>query len=608
MVYEDQKAIRPDIPIHIVSNVNTRQASLEEQLSKQHGSTRKQQGRRGYAGASLDLGMTIDSAKTSSTSKSNNNRFLTRLQRRYENEKHHLQQSHHLNKDSDSNDQQPQRAMAEAEAYALLRKGTTTNTESTHKDGDGQNSDSNDDQLEKENSDVSGRDMFGFSTTRRRPAITMMKKVIQHDVSAQEDNKKVSNSGLKKRGRPPKRTANVDVLGTKDKRRRLERKTGRDNSILRGNNGDDDKDDSDDDEDDDKEQSHQQEGSLLDEAAGYERYFQDLHGSSKTSNNTMSKLPMLEPQEFQSILEAVPTKHGPELAKLTAHHEQHFPQWFFELQSGFNLVFYGFGSKRQLINKFAMQVMKDGPLIIANGFFPTITIKDIMTKILVGALEAPSLPGTLQEQLAMVVRYFKDEARGYKRLYLVVHNMDGMNLRNEHAQSALATLAESDNIHLVGSIDQINAGLLWDNVKSTRFNWLYHDASTFDNYLVETSFENTLLMGLSENGSARGVKHVLASLTSNGRGIFKVLAEYQLLEMEVNNLDRGTEQVGLSYHQYYENCREQFFVSTETGMRSQLTEFKDHKVMVTKRLADGTELLYMPLDKSTLMGIVENMD
>lgn len=625
-----------DIPIHIVSKVSSQQVLNEEHLAKQHGNSTKRPARRGYAGASLDLGLTIDATASKTSSKSKKQEFMTSLQQRYEKENQQPsqlqpreqaynlddEQTHQLASDQHST----QRAIAEAEAYAMSRNSNFSTSTSTlaasHTTVDGQDDDdSEDDQNEKENVDVSGRNIFGFSAKRNKSTMNMMKKVVNPDAQTLEDNSNSNdtrNPGPKKRNRSSKSTALAES-GKKrgsqqkqttleiDKRQRIERRMEIQRSNDEGNDDDQAHDSIDEEEESEDEQTGQQR-SLLDEASGYDRYFQDLHGSSKTSNNTLSKLPRLEPQEFQEILDAAPVKHGQELAKLIAHHEQHFPQWLFELQSGFNLIFYGYGSKRQLINKFAMEVMKDGPLIVVNGFFPTITIKDIMLKILVGALEATSIPGTLQEQVAMVRGYFTEETRGYKCLYLVVHNMDGINLRNENAQAALASLAEVSNIHLVGSIDQINAGLLWDNVKSARFNWIYHDATTFDDYLVETSFENTLLMGASENGGARGVQHVLASLTSNGRGIFRVLAEYQLLEMEVNNLDRGNEQVGLPYHQYYEKCREQFLVSTETGMRSQLTEFKDHKVMVTKRLADGTELLYMPLDKSTLMGIVETME
>ncbi|KAG1073129.1 hypothetical protein G6F42_025842 [Rhizopus arrhizus] len=170
-------------------------------------------------------------------------------------------------------------------------------------------------------------------------------------------------------------------------------------------------------------------------------------------------------------------------------------------------------------------------------------------------------------------------------------------------------LANASNIHLVASVDHINAGLLWDNVKATRFNWVWHDATTFDDYLVETSFENSLLVRTGELGGARGAKFVLDSLTSNARGVFKILAEHQLMEMGIQNMEgRGNESVGLTYSQYYQKCREGFFVSSDLALRTELTEFRDHKLISTKKNLDGTELFFIPLDQSTLVSIVEELN
>lgn len=47
-------------------------------------------------------------------------------------------------------------------------------------------------------------------------------------------------------------------------------------------------------------------------------------------------------------------------------------------------------------------------------------------------------------------------------------------------------------------VDGMEEWRLYDHVKPTRFNWIYHDATTFNDYLVGTSFENTLLMGANE--------------------------------------------------------------------------------------------------------------
>lgn len=45
------------------------------------------------------------------------------------------------------------------------------------------------------------------------------------------------------------------------------------------------------------------------------------------------------------------------------------------------------------------------------------------------------------------------------RVYLLIHNIDGPMLRGEKTQSALGQLASLPNIHLVATLDHINAPL-----------------------------------------------------------------------------------------------------------------------------------------------------
>ncbi|KAI8981488.1 origin recognition complex subunit 2-domain-containing protein [Pilobolus umbonatus] len=347
---------------------------------------------------------------------------------------------------------------------------------------------------------------------------------------------------------------------------------------------------------------------MFNDVDGYEQYFQGSRSKAKTSNNTLSTLDAIEPQEFYELLKQSPAKHKDEIDTLIAMHKQHFPQWYFELHSGFNLLFYGYGSKRNLLNEFAQSTLVNGPLIIVNGFFPPLSIKDILLKITAGALEVAAPTGQIQDHVSYICNYFSRDDREYESLYLVIHNVDGPNLRNERTQNILCSLASAPNIHLVASVDNINAAYLFNNVTATRYNWIWHDVTTFENYLVETSYENTLLMKSGEFGTSRGIQYVLASLTSNARGVFKILAEHQLAEMELNNMEgKGNESVGLSYNQYYQQCRQGFFVSSDLALRSELTEFKDHKIISIKKTVDGTEIFFIPLDKNTLLNIIETM-
>lgn len=474
------------------------------------------------------------------------------------------------------------------------------------------------DEEDKESVDVSGRSMFGFRKMTKKS--TMIQKAIQasQDIEMEEEEEEEEENEVEeddtrrrssRRAKPSTKRKQLEEQKTKKKidytkKRRMQRQL----ESLKDNRGSSDEEDKDSSSEEEEEEDEENKRGH-DVTEGYERYFQDLHAKSQTSNNTLSKLQVLEPQEFHHILDNAPKKHKEEMFTLLEMQKQHFPQWYFELQSGFNLVFYGYGSKRNLLNEFAQTVLTNGPLIVINGFFPSISIKDILVKITAGALGTQAPTGQIQDHVSFICNYFASEDRAYDCLYIVVHNLDGPNLRNERTQTALSMLASGDNIHLIASVDHINSGLLWDNVKSSRFNWIWHDATTFDDYLVETSFENSLLIRTSELGGARGAKYVLDSLTTNARQVFRILAEHQLMEMEVANMEgKGSESVGLSYGQYYQKCREGFYVSSDLALRTELTEFRDHKLISSKKTMDGTELFYIPLDKPTLLHLLEQIE
>ena len=351
------------------------------------------------------------------------------------------------------------------------------------------------------------------------------------------------------------------------------------------------------------------------EIASYSRFFKDLHASkSSTSNNTLSKLPALDPKEFVNALSRVAGKHTAEKDRLNALHRQRFPQWVAELNAGFNILLYGFGSKRELLQDFAKTHLNDAPVVVINGFFPTITLKDIVGRILCDALDLPNASGSVQDQSAMILAYFSQQKRSVDKLYLVVHNIDGGNLRNDKAQTGLSQLADCPAITMLASIDHINASMLWDNTKLTCFNWLWEDATTFQSYLVETSFENSLMLQQNELGP-QGVIYVLRSLTANARKIFRILAEHQIHQVEPDDKSQTENERhnammsrALTFQSFYQRANESFLVNNELTFRTQLTEFRDHKIIRTRKGVDGMEIMFIPLDVSILKDLLEQIE
>jgi len=307
-------------------------------------------------------------------------------------------------------------------------------------------------------------------------------------------------------------------------------------------------------------------------------------------------LPQVASEDLQRALKHVPSTHKSQSERLAAWHQGQFFQWYFELQRGFNLLFYGYGSKKVLLMKFAKEVLGDCPQVVVNGYFPGITPKSVLTSICEGVLGHRGAFRDLVEQCAFIHAYFSNAGRLVKRLYVVVHNIDGAALRTEKAQQVFSLLAAVPCLHLLASIDHINAGLLWDSSKIAKLNWIYHDVTTYQRYTTETSFESNFIH-TQTSGQTRGATYVLKSLTSNARGIFKILAQYQVRQ--------GPDSLGITAQALYTKCREAFLVSNDLALRTQLTEFKDHELIATRKGPDGTEYLYSQLDRAALQTLLD---
>uniref|UniRef100_A0A8C9XE68 Origin recognition complex subunit 2 n=1 Tax=Sander lucioperca TaxID=283035 RepID=A0A8C9XE68_SANLU len=332
-----------------------------------------------------------------------------------------------------------------------------------------------------------------------------------------------------------------------------------------------------------------------------EEYF-EAHGSSKvlTSDRTLERLhtPKLDRETLVQLLEGKPSCCSKEIQQLHNKHRKHFSKWMLQLQLGFSVLVYGLGSKKSLLEDFRVSHLAQEIHLVVNGFFPSITLKSILNALTCEVLEHQGSFRTPSDQIQYITQTLKDSPDLH--VYLLIHNIDGPMLRGEKTQSALGQLASLPNLHLVASLDHINAPLVWDQFKQSQFNWLWWECVTFQHYAEETSYENSLLVQQTGALALSSLTHVLRSLTPNARGIFKLLVKFQL-----ENKDNPS-YTGLSFQDFYQRCREAFLVNSDLTLRTQLTEFRDHKLIRTRKGADGVEYLIVAVDASTLMDFLEN--
>lgn len=140
---------------------------------------------------------------------------------------------------------------------------------------------------------------------------------------------------------------------------------------------------------------------------------------------------------------------------------------------------------------------------------------------------------------------------------------------------------------------------MWDHTKLSNFNFSWWDATTMLPYTEETAFENSMLVNNSGGLALSSMKNVFLSLTNNSRGIFLIIVRNQLTNKGNENFQ------GMPFKDLYSRCREDFLVSSDVALRSQLTEFIDHNLVKMRRTSDGIEHLQIPLDAALLEHFLE---
>ena len=216
----------------------------------------------------------------------------------------------------------------------------------------------------------------------------------------------------------------------------------------------------------------------LDTTSMAEGYFSAHSGKVLTSDRTLSKLstPRLSATEVASLLGDAGTQYKEEVKELLQDHAVNFPKWLSLLHRGYNIVTYGLGSKKSLLHQFHDQYLMERDAVVVNGFFPSLTIKSVLTHISEDVLEMETSPASATDHLAEILATMDEEK---EHVFLIVHNIDGATLRNEKSQDVLAGLAGHPKIHLICSIDHINAPLIWDQRRLSKLNFIWFDCTTF---------------------------------------------------------------------------------------------------------------------------------
>lgn len=243
----------------------------------------------------------------------------------------------------------------------------------------------------------------------------------------------------------------------------------------------------------------------------------------------------LQHDELFSLLSSIHSseEHQHRIADTLHELRQNFDRWMLEMQKGYNIIVYGTGSKQQLLHEFCEKYLHDKPLIVVNGFFPSLTTKDILQAIKIQLLEINANSRNDHEVVDLIASALDGMSNGH--IFLVINNIDGVMLRKIKDQHILSRLAKIKNLHLIASIDHINAPLMWDQTCMDNFNFVWYDCTTMLPYKHETAFENSVFLQGSGELDLAAMNNVFRSLTTNARGIYMILVKNQLDNQKDSN-------------------------------------------------------------------------
>lgn len=379
-------------------------------------------------------------------------------------------------------------------------------------------------------------------------------------------------------------------------------------------------------------------GTFIQQTA-FDVYFAYTSSKLQVSNNVLSSL--VEPlthEEVHNLEQRMKTraKTDKNLQRLQTVHESYFPNYWFELHNGFNILFHGYGSKRAILTTFGkMYCAKNGHVVIVNGYNKRASLKAILTSIeQISDIGETSVRSSGWEgQLQRIYDFFRDSKN--PPLYLLIHTVESPSLRDHKTSILLSTLALHPRIHIVASADHINVSLLWSSAEiSARkhepssigseipshkgYAWLFHDLTTFSPYFNEIASRDVTALPSQNQGSNAtagagqaltepAMSHILASVTEKAKRLFRLLSTKQMaaVEEDASGKVAGLEKYGMQYDLLFNEARKEFLATSDVALRALLGEFMDHGMV----LSGGTpEVLWIPAGKEVLKRVLQNIE
>ncbi|CAG9463698.1 unnamed protein product [Pedinophyceae sp. YPF-701] len=324
--------------------------------------------------------------------------------------------------------------------------------------------------------------------------------------------------------------------------------------------------------------------------------------------------------------------------ELLEKHRASFPRLAATAKAGRSVCLWGLGSKQALLSEFADALYSDGlaaprdAVYVAKGHDPNASVRHIAADAAQALLRISKADALARAQghvpagddadaadvhagrsgaaQAIVDEIRRRAAPDGPALWLLVHNIDGKALRAPHDQAALAQLAALPCVHLVATVDHINAPLLWTKKAAFDFAWWFYEAATLEPYQDELQEQVGSLVGGAVQTNQDAAIQVLRSLPQNARKAFRVLAEQQLAVGGQGGERSGTRDGRplLRQDDLLRAARRGFVATSVTSLGAMLSELIEHRIVTRSERQGAVHFGAMVGSKdSVVRGVLEQL-
>jgi origin recognition complex subunit 2 len=319
--------------------------------------------------------------------------------------------------------------------------------------------------------------------------------------------------------------------------------------------------------------------------------------SAKSSHPSPQKIPL------NDILTIVRGCHNPNTQNKThvEFQSDDFPLYLNELGKGLNIILHGYGSKRSILEEFGQYCVKEGSgtVCTCDGYMLS-SFPPFLRSILEKSFSYSKVGKSITETCSMFEKLYNQKGGCKENLYMLIHNIDAKQFQSQTMQSVIERLSDIPQIHIIASVDHMNAALL-HAINPSSSNFIWHELNTYEKYVKEVKFMSTMAEKITSVDSDRqeSIANVLKALPLKTRQLFKIMATHL-----TTNLDTP----GLLENEILETAQKEMICTSLKQLEGFMVELIDHKIIQKKSDSKKRVLYGSALDRSTLRFICERLN